>query len=233
MAIIGMLEAVRGCLKEEVNMDVIANNLANTAVVGFKRDRVSFQEILAGTEKALVHVETDLGQGELRFTGNQLDLAINGPGFFKVNTPEGVRYTRKGNFTLDATGTLITTEGYQVLGKGGPISIPAGPVTIDQTGRVVVGETGVDQLDVVTFEDPKRLVKVGGTMFKKPDGVNEGPVGAETVVKQGYLEESNVNVAEEMVRMVHSLRAFESYQRAVKVLDHLDDKATNDVARLR
>ncbi|MBW2125809.1 MAG: flagellar hook-basal body complex protein [Deltaproteobacteria bacterium] len=159
----GMLEAVRGCLKEELRMDVIANNLANASVPGFKKDRVSFQNLLIqqsmGAQQvnapvnrnSLVHVAPDLSQGDLRFTGNMLDFAINGKGFFKVMTPNGIRYTRKGNFTLDTTGNLITQEGYQVLGKGGTINVMNKQVEVDDRGRVLVDGSELDQLDIVSF----------------------------------------------------------------------------------
>ncbi len=242
---LGMLEAVRGCLKEELRMDVIANNLANASVPGFKKDRVSFQNLLIqqsmGAQQvnapvnrnSLVHVAPDLSQGDLRFTGNMLDFAINGMGFFKVMTPNGIRYTRKGNFTVDATGNLITQEGYQVLGKGGTLNVMNKQVEVDDRGRVLVDGSELDQLDIVSFGDGARLVKEGKGLFRKDPGINEEPFPAESAVRQGYLENSNVNIAEEMVEMIHSLRAFESYQRAIKVLEHLDNKVTNEVARLR
>ncbi len=234
MSIKGILEAVKGCQKEEIRMDVIANNLANSAVPGFKRDRVSFQNFLTQAISAsLVRIKVDMAQGDLRFTGNQLDLAINGPGFFKVNTPDGIRYTRKGNFNLDAAGNLVTSEGYSVLGKGGAINIGKGMVSVDEVGRILVDGEEVDQVDIVTFTDPSGLIKTGEALFKKPEALEEEAIGPETAIRQGYIEGSNVNVAEEMVQMIHSLRAFESYQRALKTLDHLDNKATNEVARLR
>jgi len=234
LSIKGILEAVRGCQKEEIRMDVIANNLANSSVPGFKRDRVAFHAFLKeAMGSSLVTIMTDMGQGDLRFTGNELDLAINGPGFFKLSTPEGIRYTRKGNFNIDASGNLVTSEGYSVLGKGGPINIPKGSVSVDEVGRILVNGQEVDQLDLVVFSDSSRLIKTGGALFKRPEAMEEQAPGPETAIRQGYLEGSNVNVAEEMVKMIHSIRAFESYQRALKTLDHMDNKATNEVAKLR
>lgn len=241
----GMIEAVRGCLKEELRMDVIANNLANASVPGFKKDKVSFQNLLIQQEAAnavangqmgdmaLINVKTDMSQGDMRFTGNMLDVAINGKGFFKVMTPDGIRYTRKGNFTLDALGNLITQEGYQVLGKGGAINLLDRQVEIDARGRLVSKEGELGQLDIVTFANTDALVKMGDTLFAKGPNMTEEPLPPETTIRQGYLEGSNVNIAEEMVQMIHTLRAFESYQRAIKVLDHIDDKVTNEVARVR
>jgi len=241
----GMIEAVRGCLKEELRLDVVANNLANASVVGFKKDKVSFQNLLSqmvggsrnvatqAKDTALINIKTDMSQGDIRFTGNMLDIAINGEGFFKVMTPDGIRYTRKGNFTLDAAGNLITANGYQVLGKGGTINLLDEQVEVDSRGRIIAEGTELGQLDIVSFANQDRLVKVGNTLFAKAPDMTEQPLPPETTIRQGYLEGSNVNVAQEMVQMIHSLRAFESYQRAIKVLDHLDRKVTNEVAKVR
>lgn len=248
---LGMIDAVRGCLKEEIRMDVIANNLANASVAGFKRDRISFQDLLlqqgsvsaegAGTPgggKTLVRVQPDFSQGDIYNTGNMLDFAISGKGFFKVATPYGIRYTRKGNFKLNALGNLITQDGYVVLGKGGPINLFDTQdlnkhVTVDERGVITFGGDELDQLDIVSFANDDALVKVGNGLFKKRQGANEDVLPPETKVRQRCLESSNVNVAEEMVQMIHSLRAFESYQKAIKVLDRLDNKATNEVSRLK
>ncbi len=241
----GMIEAVRGCLKEQVRIDVIANNLANASVPGFKKDRVSFQNMLLqqtasntgapkqSTNSPLVNIKTDMSEGDIRFTGNMLDVAINGKGFFKIMTPDGIRYTRKGNFALDAQGNLITADGYQVLGKGGAINLLDKEVEIDDRGRVIAEGAEIGQLDVVSFADEEGLTKIGDAMFAKGPNMTEEPLPATTTIRQGYLEGSNVNIAQEMVEMIQSLRAFESYQRAIKVLDHLDNKVTNEVGRVR
>ncbi len=245
---IGMLEAVRACVKEEVRMDVIANNLANAGVIGFKRDRISFQDMLQGVEEAntatasanggtgadtsLANVQTDFGDGPKRSTGNTLDLAINGKGFFKIQTPEGVRYTRKGNFSTDEQGNLMTQDGNPVLGKGGTLSISGKEIVIGKTGRVLVDGSEAGQLDLVDVSHPEALIKTGGTLFRAEEGNEEVRLPAETVVSQGYVEDSNVNVSEEMVTMIHALRAFESYQKAIQTMDKLNSKATNEVSQL-
>ncbi|MBW2610109.1 MAG: flagellar basal-body rod protein FlgF [Deltaproteobacteria bacterium] len=243
----GMLESSRGCLKEEIRMDIISNNLANSTVIGFKKDRISFKELLnqmrSGSAQAnrpgdkpdssLIYIQTDLSQGDLRATGNSLDLALFGNGFFKVNTPEGIRYTRKGNFVLDAQGALITQDGYMVMGKGGPISINGSDISIDGRGVILIDGGEAGQFDVVDFDNYKDLVKEGNGLFRnRLDDPGKAPP-SETMIKQGYLELSNVNVAEEMVQMIHSLRAFESYQKSIKILDGMDNRAVNDVGRLR
>jgi flagellar basal-body rod protein FlgG len=246
--IAGKLEAVRGCLKEEMRLDIISSNLANSAAVGFKKDRISFQSRLAqltqdsegiGGEKVsptdsnLVRIETDFTQGDIRATGNKLDLAIGGKGFFKILTPEGTRYTRKGNFTLDTEGNLVTQRGDKVLGSAGPINLFGERIAVDDRGRISVDGAQVDQLDVVVFPESQTLIKAGGMLFRTDGEAEEEPIPLETSVRQGYLEYSNVNVADELVGMIHCLRAFESYQKSIQVLDRLDNKATNDVSRLR
>jgi flagellar basal-body rod protein FlgF len=249
----GMLEASRGCLKEETRMDIISNNLANSNGIGFKKDRISFQQLLNQTgtsspapvakdglspDPFLVSIDVDMSEGNIQTTGNELDLAISGDGFFKVNTPDGVRYTRKGNFTLDPTGNLVTQDGYSVLGKNGVINISGtksagGNIAIGDQGTISVDGTTIDQLDIVTFADLKGLVKEEKGLFKNDSENPEAAISGDTGVKQGYIELSNVNVAEEMVNMIHSMRAFESYQKAIKALDELNDKAINQVGRLR
>lgn len=241
----GIFDAVRGCLKEEMRMDVIANNLANSTMIGFKKDKISFQDIMeqsgggggpakktkSPTDVGQVRIKVDATQGDIRSTGNPLDLAVHGKGFFRVETPEGVRYTRKGNFSLDPTGVLITQEGYKVLGSGGPITVSGNDVAIDGNGVIKVDGSEVGRIDLVDFASYDTLAKAGGGIFQ-----NEAPRVAlppESKIQQGYVELSNVNVAEEMVQMIHSLRAFESYQKSMQVLDSINSKAINEVGRLK
>jgi flagellar basal-body rod protein FlgF len=243
----GILEASRGCLKEEIRMDIISNNLANSTGIGFKKDRISFQQLLNETSTAtpkptadglpadpcLVSIDVDMTEGDIQTTGNELDLAITGDGFFKINTPDGVRYTRKGNFTLDPTGKLTTQDGYAVVGKNGEINITGTNIAIGDLGSISVDGTVVDSLDIVNFDNSSDLVKENKGLFKNASENPEVAVSSDTTVKQGYIELSNVNVAEEMVNMIHSMRAFESYQKAIKALDELNGKAINQVGVLR
>ena len=246
----GMLEASRGCLKEEIRMDIISNNLANSTGIGFKKDRISFQQMLdkngetttpqtqptsdgLPSDPCLVTITMDMGEGDIQTTGNQLDLAISGDGFFKINTPDGIRYTRKGNFTLDSAGTLVTQDGYPVMGKGGNITISGNNIVIGDLGTISADGTEAGQLDIVTFENTDDLNKDGSNLFRNDTDHPEVAASGDTTVKQGYVELSNVNVAEEMVDMIHSMRAFESYQKAIKAIDELNGKAINDVGVLK
>lgn len=244
----GILDAVRGCLKEEMRMDIVSGNLANASMVGFKKDRISFQEILGKTQgggeglrdrsdpvdAALIRIEVDHAQGDSRLTGNSLDLAIHGKGFFKIETPEGIRYARKGNFALDGDGTLITQEGYKVLGPGGPITITGSSISVDGQGVVSVDGIQSGQIELADFESYDELVKTGNGLFRQSSRTAaEIPVPAETKIDQGYLELSNVSIVSEMVTMIHSLRAFESYQKMIQTIDGLNQRAVNEVSRLR
>jgi len=243
----GMMDSVKGCLKEETRMDVISNNLANVNVIGFKKDKLAFRDVLAqvgnggkkvntdesGRISENISLKTDHSPGDLKATGNSLDLAISGSGFFKVNTPEGIRYTRKGNFILDPQGYLMTQRGFMVIGKEGIINLSNEGFLIDERGAISVNGQIVGQIDIVDFEDLKTLQKDGSNLYRNALDHPEEILPPETKIMQGYVELSNVNVSEEMVQMIHSLRAFESYQKIIQVLDGINNKAINQVGRLR
>ncbi|MBF0625058.1 MAG: flagellar basal-body rod protein FlgF [Magnetococcales bacterium] len=181
-----------------------------------------------------VNTETDLTQGHLKDSGNPFDVAIEGKGFFAVNTPQGARYTRDGSFTLNAAGELVTKDGFQVLGAGGgPITIGEGPVTIAKDGSVSDATGPVGRL--VRMELPKeQLDKVGKNLYAVPDGAavpiaEEGEGG----FHQGYLEGSNTDSVHGMTLMIESHRAFETYMKMIKALDSLDEQAATQIGRLR
>jgi flagellar basal-body rod protein FlgG len=245
----GMLDAVKGCLKELVRMDAISNNLANADAIGFKKDRVSFQDLLHDlrpvgsrprtgespyrrTDSALIHVRTDFDQGNIRSTGNTLDFAIHGNGFFKIDTTDGIEYTRKGNFQLDSEGFLVTQAGNKVLGKGGPIQIDGDEIRVDEEGAISVDGSEVGRFDIVDLTDYEKVSKRGMVRFEKGYGNEETPA-SESEVRQGYVELSNVNVTQEMVQMIDCLRAFETYQKSIQVLDGVNKKVINEVSRVR
>jgi flagellar basal-body rod protein FlgG len=243
----GMLDAAKGCLKEELRMNTISHNLANCNVIGYKKDKISFQDLLKNilpkdmdkvssiSKETLMNIVTNMQQGDLNATGNTLDFAIEGDGFFKVQTPDGPAYTRKGNFVLDGQNNLTTQDGFLVLGLEGPVKVNEGDVVVDGSGRVMVDGAEVGRMNLVQFADPKKLVKTNMALFKNPDPDNnqEKPVDDTVRIKQGYVEFSNVDVIEETVEMIDCLRAYESYQKAMQTLDGIDNKVINDVAKLR
>jgi len=224
-------------------MEVIANNLANVNTTGFKKDRLFVRmlndSVAAGADAAgdldgvQVTQGIDFTEGSLRQTTNPLDVAIQGRGFFVLNTPQGERYTRSGGFRLSPDGTLVSGDGSQVEGTGGPIRFPdmqrvqQANVSITEAGEVMIDKETIGKIRVVDFADTTVLTKETASTFTAPPGtpVIEGPVAPATV-KQGYLEESNVDGVEEMIAMTELQRSFDTDQ---KVLQALDDSVTKSL----
>lgn len=182
-----------------------------------------------------VHVDqvyTNFEQGPLNESGNPLDLAFQGTGFFTIETPQGEQYTRNGEFTLDAEGYLTTKEGYKVLGQNGPIQVSGNSVIINEQGQIFDGGNEIDTLKLVDFNDYKLLQKTGDTLYKdlstSGDNIKEAP----GLVEQGYSEGSNVNSVKQMVEMITVLRSYEANQKIIKTHDELLEKAVNEIARI-
>ena len=235
----GLYIAASGMIAEQVRQDQIANDLANASTTGYKADRSaqrSFGEMLLqnsstgatigslGLGAHIAEIRTDLSQGPLRQTGESLDVALNGAGFFAVQTPNGVRYTRDGELTLDASGRLATSTGLPVLGTNGqPITVgSADNLTIAPDGTVSSGARTVGTLAVVGLSNPQKQgdVLFAGTPTARPAG---------TEVVQGSLEGSGVDPVRTMVDMIASLRAFESSQRVIHAIDDTVGKAVSSV----
>lgn len=241
-----------GALSQEKRLEVITNNLANVNTAGFKKDLPLFEGIglAAGpgagpngsinptpTFEMLRQTFTDFTPGPVRMTGEPLDLAIDGEGFFAVQTPGGVRYTRGGSFTLDSQGQITTYDGFPLLGSGGPITVPAGALQVDAEGRLSVKgtevgaqSTDIDTLPVYRFSDLSGLKKIGQTLFEATaGGATPFPEGR---ITQGALEDANVNPVEEMVAMITVMRLYESAQKAIQTADEVAGKTSNEVGRL-
>ncbi len=237
---LGHMETLEGTRILERRLEVLSHDMANVDTVGFKKQRITFEEYLLPqvgerdrTAKGEV-VRTDFSQGTLHETGNSLDLAIEGEGFFVVETPAGRRYTRAGNFTLDAQNQLVTQQGYPVLGNGAPIVLEdttGKGIWLSHDGRFFVDETDVGQIDVVTFENPQGLRRIGGNLYEASDA-SGAETPAESPVRQGYLEDSNVNPLETMVTLIDLYRAYEAEQKALQAADQLDNRAVNDVGKI-
>jgi flagellar basal-body rod protein FlgF len=240
----GIYNSLAGMLPGTLRQEVIANNLANANTVGFKKDKVFLQTMLdaslvmqkdANQNPLLLDAEnvaTDFGQGALRSTGNPLDVALSGRGYFALETPNGVRYTRAGAFTLNADGYLVDSNGYTVQGDAGPITIPSGDVTISENGAIIVGGQEVAQLKIVDFEEPDALVKQGENLFKARAGATECPT-LQITMRQGFLEDSNVNVVQEMVEMIKLQNTYQTSARVLMAQDESLNKAVNDVGTVR
>ncbi len=231
---IGIYQAIRGSIIQGRRFDIISNNLANVSTTGFKKDTLTFDRTLQE------YVTTDLRQGHLRPTGNPLDIALEGDGFFRIKTPRGIRYTRDGNFCLNADGVLVTENGDPVLGENGTIVIGRGDIAIDTQGQIKVkvnaedeDERVVDTLSVVRFVRPEGLQKEGLSYCIYNGDQKEIVKADKVLIKQGHLEESNVVVMEEMTKMIEALRIYESYQKIIQTFDETSYKAINEVGQVQ
>ncbi len=231
-------------------LDVVSNNIANINTTGFKADNAAFSEFLTsnardndfgGKDKRISFVQDrntwiDLSQGAVERTGNPLDVAVDGKGYFTVQTQRGQRYTRNGSLTINATGQLVTSEGDQVMGTAGPITFQVNDhdVNISSTGIISVRDgTGADaprgQLQLTYFDRPQLLKKDGASLFNAPAGVNTVPVPANTRVVQGGLEKSNVHAIAAMARMIEITR---SYSDVSAILQQESDQRRSALQQL-
>jgi len=224
------------------HQDRVANNLANADTVGYKRDRL-FTEALnerldaegAPRSDRRVTQGSDWAAGTLEETGNPLDVALGGEGFFVTqDAATGAdRYTRAGHFVLDNEGTLRTPTGDAVQGEGGPIQIPVdagGAIEISKSGEIAVDGERIDTLRVVRFENREQLQRTDGAAFLA-DGAAPQEVDAPRV-QQGVVETSNVNAVAEMTDMIKHFRLFESQQKALRTTDGVLSRATRDLGQM-
>jgi flagellar basal-body rod protein FlgF len=250
----GMYTAAAGMNAVQLATDTLANNLANVSTTGFKTRRVQFQsfpELLIN--RIGKNTSTDIGsinsgvqisstpvqftQGTLRQTGNNLDIALEGDGLLQVQLGNGsMAYTRVGSLTLDGNRTLVTTEGYTVMGEGDrPIVLPSGSsnVTIYPDGGISndAGET-LGMIKRVRFQNPQALTNLGDSLFTstEPPETLTGGEGAQLV--QGYLEQSNTNVVAEMMQSMMGLRLYESLQKSITSQNQTLEKAVTEVGRI-
>ena len=238
----GLYSSSNGMPPMLVRMEVIANNLANMNATGFKKDAMFIEmmkdpgvapDASAGelTTRLSIQKATDFSEGSLRQTQNPLDLALQGSGYFTVQTPRGERYTRNGNFTLGLDGTLRTREGFSVLGTLGKITVPnmqrvvQENIVVTEAGEVMMGKDSLGMLRIVDFQDQPKLKKDGSALFRAEESNDPGLKEIEfPVVRQGFLEESNVDGIEEMIEMIEIMRHFESNQKAIASQDATLDK---------
>jgi flagellar basal-body rod protein FlgF len=207
----------------ERQMSVVAGNIANMNTAGYKTEHLLFEQVLerAGQPGRVAFVQDvglirDLGPGALETTGNPLDLAINGDGYFTVETENGPRYTRSGHFSLNGEGAIVTSGGHRLLDAGGAaIQLPpeVGSISISRDGTISTADGIVAQLGLVRFADDTRLGREGDSLLVT-DQVPE-PVAAPDIA-QGRLERSNVQPILEMTRMMETVRAFQNTQRLLE-----------------
>lgn len=248
----GVYVALSGAKLQELRLEITANNLANTNTTGYKADKVSSRSFEFELENAffddLEHIKpgdmpldtpyniayaktnivgTNFSQGPSKQTGNPLNVALEGPGFFAVDTPNGVRYTRQGSFQLTTKGELVTPDGNKIRGKG-LSDLGDGDVTIDSDGNVQVDGKDQGSLEIVEFETPDALQKEGHSLFVSPDA-GAAKKSQETTVQQGYLEMPNVNPVTEMVNLIELNRLYEAYQKTITSIDESTEKLISGV----
>ena len=241
----GLYTLASGMVAQVARHEILANNLANSDTPGFKADQllvtpltpppdvtlpVRFPDTFPPSNVAVARHFTDYSQGPIRNTGQPLDVAISGRGFFVVETPDGERYTRAGNFAVDREGFMVTPGGQRVLGQGGPIQLRQGPVSIDDRGRIVEGGRIVGALRIVDFPAPYDLVKEAQQLFR-PGDPQAIPQEIQGTVVAGHLEGSNVSVVESMVTLIDTVRSFETYQKMIQSLDETVKQAANELGR--
>jgi flagellar basal-body rod protein FlgF len=235
-----MYSTLSGAMAASRNLRIISNNLANINNSGFKRQETHFEALFRNRMQTTLgkginfsrisHTSTDFSPGGLKRTEGTLDVAITGDGFFKVAGEDGFAYTRKGNFQLQEDGSLVTPSGKQVVGEQGPIILPSSQVSIDQDGTIR-GENGpVGQLSVYEVPDRSALERQGSNLWKYT-GAEEDRIATGQKVRQGYLEESNVESMQAMTDLIRTKRLFQAYQKNLQAYGDMAKQA-NEIGRI-
>lgn len=258
-----MFSGVFAALTTEHRMAAISNNMANVTTTGYKQDLLAFRDTMyhfahdyireplehmrhdplfpAMQNRARVRiaeVKTDFSQGSMVYTGNALDVAIAGEGFFRMQTPYGEFLSRNGNFCQNADGTLVSKQGYVLEGEAGPIQIPQGTrnIHIDSSGGVYADDALIGRIALISYDKLEALEKIGDNLYRVAAGfeVEEtDPRAAGSLINQGYSESANVNTVTEMVNMIEVQRHFEAIQKVMQSSDAFDREAISKVARPR
>jgi len=252
--------AATGMESQQTNVEVIANNIANVSTTGFKRSMAEFQDLLYQSEARAGTASSEAGtilptgmqvglgvraagvtrittQGSLTQTGNQLDVAINGKGYFGIKLPSGeTAYTRDGSFKPSATGQIVTNDGYTVE-PGITVAPTATAVNINSAGQVIETaangtQTTVGQLQLYTFANEAGMDAQGGNNFLATEASGDAISGVPAspgfgTIQQGYLESSNVNVVTEMTNLISAQRAYELNSKVVEAADQMLQTTTN------
>ena len=237
---------------QQLNLNTIANNIANVNTTGFKKQKIEFQDLLyqdarpvggdagggnivpAGVEMGngarVVSTARVFTQGQLNATGEKMDMAIDGDGFFEIQRPDGTSaFTRDGGFKIDANGQVVTADGFTVLSGFGQVPANATGVSVAPTGEVTVQTANGDTtftIQLTRFNNPSGLRSLGGNLYEEtpasgaPQTGNPGNDGMGSL-RQGFLETSNVNVVQEMVNMIVAQRAYEINSKSIKTSDEM------------
>lgn len=233
----GIGEVARVCADRISQLDVVTNNLANIGTPGFKFEHLYFaaknKDAKSDVSAPLLSpfLSVDYSQGIMQKTDNALDVAIQGEGFFTIQTKDGPAYTRKGNFTVNKNNQLVAQSGDNVLGDAGPVAINGETVSIDNRGRVTVDGTAAGKLKIVRFDNVKALTRYGNGLLMDP-----GEGGMKNMekpeVSSRHLELANVNAIREMAEMINIQRSFESYQKVIQMMTDMDKLSTGRLGRL-
>jgi flagellar basal-body rod protein FlgG len=255
---LSLYSAATGMEAQQLNLNTIANNLANVNTPGFKRSKIEFQDLLYQTPRAsgadsgggnLVPTGVEVGngsrvaatskvftQGQLTNTGEKLDIAIQGEGFYEIQRPDGTRaYTRDGSFKLNAQGQVVTADGMPVLSGFQPIPQGATSVSVSQDGQVTIqagSGTQTFTLQLARFANPAGLQSMGGNLYQEtaasgtPELGKPGEQGFGQTI-QGYVENSNVNIVEEMVNLIVAQRAYEINSKSIQTSDEMLQNVAN------
>lgn len=239
---IGMYQGAAAMVGLERWQNTLAQNLASASVPGFKAEQGGFEaiataaqrvgqsqsgEVISGVTVPQATAAADFSPGQVSATGNPMDVALMEEGFFSVQLPDGATlYTRNGEFHTNADGELVNHAGMPVLGEAGPIQVVPGqgPVSFNAQGEVFQGGANLGKLAVTRFQNPEALVRAGGG-FLDPSGAAFGEPVLEPSMSQGFLESGNVNVIDEMVRMITISRAYEANTRAMQTQDEAVGRA--------
>jgi flagellar basal-body rod protein FlgF len=230
--------ALSGLRTRFAQLDRLASDLANTRSAGYKAERASMEAAGRPTFDAVLEtavdvrsaqVRTDFRGGEIIPTGRDLDMALDGSGFFVVQTPSGERYTRAGHFKRSADGTLTTPDGSPVMGSSGPVQLGSEPVTIGTDGSIRSSKGELGRLRIVEFDDPKVLLRAGHTQFSAAVTPKSA---TRTAVEGGALEQSNVEVVQRFAEMTEVARNFEALQRGVSLsMNEMDGRVISELGR--
>jgi flagellar basal-body rod protein FlgF len=229
----GIYIASAGAIAQSNAMDATANNIANATTAGFRADRVTFREALANARSADVALvstnnnKVDQQAGAMQNTENPLDLALEGDGYFAVDTKQGARYTRAGNFHLDDQRQLVTAEGHTVRGEGGPITIPedAKQISVGTDGSVFADGDEVGKLELARF-NPNNVKREGSTLYSAKGAQEAGELPK---VRSGMLEQSNFNVVRGVVDLVKVSRTYESLMRVIQSYHDVESRAAREL----
>jgi flagellar basal-body rod protein FlgF len=224
-------------------MDVTANNLANMTTAGFKAESLVMRDL---TERPAMAndvpnqidfvdawmLQRDFSTGPIDQTGNPLDFAIEGEGFFVVQTPQGEAYTRDGRFAINDAGQIVTHDGQLVMGEGGPISVDpsGGPLSVSKEGTISQDGAQAGKLRTVAFDTPAGLEKVGDNLWKETDEKPRAP--KDNRIAAGFIEGSNVNAVRELTEMIDISRAYTSVSKMILQSDELRGAAIEKLSRV-